>query len=73
MTNRLFFLGLILAELVGPARVAGQEKFTKFRFVHLEANGSQAIPFIAKEAKIFEKNSLDVEIIRIGEIERVCC
>ena len=48
-----------------------QEKLTKFRFVHLEANGSQAVPFIAKEAKVFEKNGLDVEIIRIGGGSRV--
>ena len=48
-----------------------QDKLTKFRFVHLEANGSQAVPFIAKEAKVFEKNGLDVEIIRIGGGSRV--
>jgi NitT/TauT family transport system substrate-binding protein len=54
---------------VGEA--TAQEKLTKFRFVHLEANGSQAVPFIAKEAKVFEKNGLDVEIIRIGGGSRV--
>ena len=48
-----------------------QEKLVKFRFVHLEANGSQAVPFIAKEARIFEKNGLDMEIIRIGGGSRV--
>ena len=50
---------------------SGQDKLTKFRFVHLEANGSQAVPFIAKEARVFEKNGLDVEIIRIGGGSRV--
>jgi hypothetical protein len=55
LTKRLFVVVLILGALVGPAKVKSQEKLTKFRFVHLEANGSQAVPFIAKEAKIFEK------------------
>ena len=55
--------------LSNPAR--GQDKLVKFRFVHLEANGSQAVPFIAKEARLFEKNGLDVEIIRIGGGSRV--
>jgi ABC-type nitrate/sulfonate/bicarbonate transport system substrate-binding protein len=50
---------------------AAQEKLTKFRFVHLEANGSQAVPFIAKQARVFEKNGLDIEIIRIGGGSRV--
>lgn len=62
-------LGVWLLALIGE--VGAQDKLTKFRFVHLEANGSQAVPFIAKEAKVFEKNGLDAEIIRIGGGSRV--
>ena len=62
---------LLFAALVLPRGSEAQDKLTKFRFVHLEANGSQAVPFIAKEAKIFEKNGLDVEIVRIGGGSRV--
>jgi NitT/TauT family transport system substrate-binding protein len=65
--SAIIVLGLL--SFVGGADA--QEKLTKFRFVHLEANGSQAVPFIAKEAKVFEKNGLDVEIIRIGGGSRV--
>jgi hypothetical protein len=43
--------------LVNCPEAQSQEKLTKFRFVHLEANGSQAVPFIAKEAKVFELGS----------------
>ena len=57
--------------LLASNLASGQDKLTKFRFVHLEANGSQAAPFIAKEARVFEKNGLDVEIIRIGGGSRV--
>jgi NitT/TauT family transport system substrate-binding protein len=68
-------LALILSSIVATALIVrdidAQDKLTKFRFVHLEANGSQAVPFIAKEAKVFEKNGLDVEIIRIGGGSRV--
>jgi hypothetical protein len=55
LTKELFVVVLMLGALVGPATIKSQEKLTKFGFVHLEANGSQAVPFIAKEAKIFAK------------------
>jgi ABC-type nitrate/sulfonate/bicarbonate transport system substrate-binding protein len=66
-----FVLALVVFTMAICCRSDAQDKLTKFRFVHLEANGSQAVPFIAKEAKIFEKNGLDVEIIRIGGGSRV--
>ena len=67
-----YVFALIVLALSGFLRAAdAQDKLTKFRFVHLEANGSQAVPFIAKEARLFEKNGLDVEIIRIGGGSRV--
>lgn len=63
---------LVISLLFSLANLAhGQDKLVKFRFVHLEANGSQAVPFVAKEARLFEKNGLDVEIIRIGGGSRV--
>jgi len=71
MKIEVFCLWLIFCAAVFPATSDAQEKLTKFRFVHLEANGSQAVPFIAKEAKVFERNGLDVEIIRIGGGSRV--
>lgn len=61
----LFVLALILLA-AATSRVDAQDKLTKFRFVHLEANGSQAVPFIAKEVRVFEKNGLDVELICIS-------
>ena len=64
-------LFLLLAILGGSWRTEAQEKLTRFRFVHLEFSGSQAVPSIAKQAKLFEKNGLDVEIIRIGGSSRV--
>ncbi len=66
MIIRLFDLVLALRSMGIFEPVSAQDKLTKFRFVHLEANGSQAVPYIAKEARVFEKNGLDVEIIRIG-------
>jgi NitT/TauT family transport system substrate-binding protein len=70
--RKTFFVFALIVFTVAINREAeAQDKLTKFRFVHLEANGSQAVPFIAKEAKIFEKNGLDVEIIRIGGGSRV--
>ena len=71
MKIELFSLWLILCAAIVPTTSDAQDKLSKFRFVHLEANGSQAVPFIAKEAKVFEKNGLDVEIIRIGGGSRV--
>jgi NitT/TauT family transport system substrate-binding protein len=62
---------MLVSALAVSYPVQAQEKLTKFRFVHLEANGSQAVPFIAKEAKVFEKNGLDIELIRIGGGSRV--
>jgi len=64
---RILVISLLIS-LANPAR--GYDKLVKFRFVHLEANGWQAVPFIAKEARLFEKNGLDVEIIRIGAFRR---
>jgi len=66
-----FVFVLIVFTAAMVCETEAQDKLTKFRFVHLEANGSQAVPFIAKEAKVFEKNGLDVEIIRIGGGSRV--
>jgi NitT/TauT family transport system substrate-binding protein len=71
MTKSFYVLALFLFLMANSSGAEAQDKLTKFRFVHLEANGSQAVPFIAKEAKIFEKNGLDVEIIRIGGGSRV--
>ena len=71
MSPRILSLLVTGVMLVASNLASGQDKLTKFRFVHLEANGSQAVPFIAKEARVFEKNGLDVEIIRIGGGSRV--
>lgn len=65
----LFFV--LFAALAAPWKTGAQDKPAKLRFVHLEFSGSQAVPFIAKEAKLFEKNGLEVEIIRIGGSSRV--
>lgn len=71
MKKLLCVLALFLIVVATSSGTEAQDKLIKFRFVHLEANGSQAVPFIAKEAKVFEKNGLDVEIIRIGGGSRV--
>ncbi len=62
---------LLLAAFLPRFRADAQDKLVKLRFVHLEFSGTQAAPFIAKQAKLFEKNGLDVEIIRIGGSSRV--
>jgi NitT/TauT family transport system substrate-binding protein len=69
--ERVFVFVFVLFAFGNFWNAEAQDKLTKFRFVHLEANGSQAVPFIAKEAKVFEKNGLDVELIRIGGGSRV--
>jgi NitT/TauT family transport system substrate-binding protein len=61
----------VCAVLSFASGAVAQEKLEKFRFVHLEFSGTQAAPFIAKRAKAFEKQGLDVEIIRIGGSSRV--
>jgi ABC-type nitrate/sulfonate/bicarbonate transport system substrate-binding protein len=66
MSTKYIFAISIVALFAFFSEAGSQDRLTKFRFVHLEANGSQAVPFIAKEARVFEKNGLDVEIIRIG-------
>jgi len=71
LRKTFFVFALIVFTVAIDCDAEAQDKLTKFRFVHLEANGSQAVPFIAKEAKVFEKNGLDVEIIRIGGGSRV--
>ncbi len=71
MSANIFILLSLIYVFAGFSTADAQDKLTKFRFVHLEANGSQAVSFIAKEAKVFEKNGLDVEIIRIGGGSRV--
>jgi len=70
-TRQWLAVSLLLPALFAPSKTGAQEKLAKFRFVHLEFSGSQAVPFIAKQAKIFEKNGLDLEIIRIGGSSRV--
>lgn len=71
-TIRKCLIALLLLTVFLPGFSAiAQEKLAKFRFVHLEFSGTQAAPFIAKQAKLFEKNGLDVEIIRIGGSSRV--
>jgi ABC-type nitrate/sulfonate/bicarbonate transport system substrate-binding protein len=71
MTRRFFAILFLSAGLGFSQSVEAQEKIEKFRFVHLEFSGTQAAPFIAKRAKVFEKHGLDVEIIRIGGSSRV--
>lgn len=70
-TRQWLAVSLLLPALFAPSKTGAQEKLAKFRFVHLEFSGSQAVPSIAKQAKIFEKNGLDLEIIRIGGSSRV--
>ena len=48
-----------------PGLGLGQE-MTKVRLVHVAFSSNQAVPWIAREAGYFQKQGLDVEIIRIG-------
>ena len=70
-TGKPFAMLFVCAALSLASDAGAQEKLEKFRFVHLEFSGTQAAPFIAKRAKAFEKQGLDVEIIRIGGSSRV--
>jgi len=70
-TRKPFAMLFVCAALSLASGAVAQEKLEKFRFVHLEFSGTHAAPFIAKRAKAFEKQGLDVEIIRIGGSSRV--
>lgn len=52
---------MLCCAAIFPSGINAQDKLTKFRFVHLEANGAQAVLFVAKEAKVFEKNEMNVD------------
>lgn len=71
MATRFVAVACMIMALTLACGSDAQEKLEKFRFVHLEFSGSQAAPFIARQARAFEKYGLDVEIIRIGGSSRV--
>lgn len=52
-------VAVLLVLLVAPASAAALDKFT---VVHSSVSGSQAILFVTRDARIFEKHGLDVDI-----------
>ena len=58
----LLALSLVTAS---PDLGLGQE-MTKVRLVHVAFSANQAVPWVAREAGYFQRQGLDVEIVRIG-------
>ena len=60
----IFLLALIVGLTVSPSRVVGQDKpLKKIYWGVTSISASNWIPWLAKEAKIYEKNGLDVELV----------
>ena len=59
-----FVLAAVAALLLGPMPSWAQERpLKKINWGQTALSASMWIPWIAKEAKIYEKNGLDVEIV----------
>jgi len=60
----IILLVLFIAQTILPRSVAAQDKsLKKIRWGVTAMSASNWIPWIAKEAKIYEKNGLDVELV----------
>jgi NitT/TauT family transport system substrate-binding protein len=63
-SRNIFFLALVVGLMTSPSSVAAQDKsLKKIRWGVTAMSASNWIPWIAKEAKIYEKNGLDVELV----------
>src|ERR1041384_6137172 len=65
MNIQKFFIALIIGILSSAAPSFAQDKppLKKLRWGATSISASNWIPWLAKEAKIYEKNGLDVEIV----------
>ncbi len=64
MSSRTIFAAFVIWSLILVSSTDAQDKsLKKIRWGQTSVSASQWIPWIAKEAKIYEKNGLDVEII----------
>ena len=52
----------VAASLLGAVTVAPADALEKFSVIHSSVSGSQAILFVTRDARIFEKHGLDVDI-----------
>jgi NitT/TauT family transport system substrate-binding protein len=66
LSNSIFLLALILGLTTPPCTVEAQEKsLKKINWGVTSLSASNWIPWIAKDAKIYEKHGLDVELILV--------
>lgn len=56
---------LVFIVLAGPILPECSAQLQKFKLAYVSPSGALAVPWIAKEAGLFEKNGLDVELIFI--------
>jgi NitT/TauT family transport system substrate-binding protein len=63
-SRSIFLLALVVGLTTSPSSVAAQDKsLKKIRWGVTAMSASNWIPWIAKEAKIYEKHGLDVELV----------
>jgi ABC-type nitrate/sulfonate/bicarbonate transport system substrate-binding protein len=66
-----FVLAAVAALLLGPMPTWAQERpLKKINWGQTALSAAMWIPWIAKEAKIYEKNGLDVEIVLLAALDR---
>src|SRR3989304_3241031 len=56
---------LVFIVLAGPILTECSAQLQKFKLAYVSPSGALAVPWIAKEAGLFEKNGVDVELIFI--------
>jgi len=66
MKEKILFLTFLMA--VAPSWVSAQ---TKLKVAYPTTVGSMAVVWVAKEAKLFEKHGLEVELIYVAGSSRV--
>jgi len=64
MRPMILFISLMVVLLVGSAHLAGAQDRINFAYISPNA-GSSSVLWVAKEAGIFKKHNLDVNIIYI--------
>jgi ABC-type nitrate/sulfonate/bicarbonate transport system substrate-binding protein len=63
----IFLLALVVGLTASPYRAAAQNKpLKKISWGVTSLSASNWIPWVAKDAKIYEKNGLDVELILVN-------
>ena len=68
LAGKLVLIALVIGSFGRPCSVQAQDKsLKKISWGVTSLSASNWIPWIAKEAKLYEKNGLDVELILVKE------